>query len=476
MNTVMIGNDLPNNHSDDTPQHRSISRLNQSHRDITQAQQIIYRYLLSAVQDNSPEDVLEEFKHLFIHHVNTASSQLLPAIYEIVFANDEKEFRNTLKRSCYILINNWDISRNHESIQKLVTLFSDPTIDKQAQAPIIQRLRRWVKSFVHSKDFEELQLFASRYDHDVESHWSNRYTSYLLVPQYINLENSVEQREAARALSKKLKEKFKFDLAFYTVLSESINFPKKDVKNPTYLGDESLRLIKTVIARRGVFSYANLANIFRQQTLNLSYQQFKDSLKQYLIYSLGTSEFVQKFDSHLVEKLAHLYTVHEEKIVDDALILRTAKRVVDYLTTEDHESPAPLFLMLLSQGNPLTLVTILLKIVLMCPYVRTHLEARIADLIRYYEKYSEEDCKWVVSFFEIFNITMTIHVESTDFTLVSMNQPSDEPNGKKAQQSLSQYRIFSQRRFLSEFDEDGTLEIEESSTEKLSNDPRIDDV
>jgi hypothetical protein len=477
MNTVMVANDLPQKPSNNVPQQQPIPLLSHSQRDITHAQQIIYEYLLSAVHESSPDDVLEEFKHLFIHHVNTASSVLLPAVYEIVFSNNEQEFRHTLKRCCYILINNWDINRSHESIQKLIQLFSDESLDRTAQAPIIRRLRSWVKSFVASKDFEELRLFASRYDQDVDSHWSNRYTSYLLVPQYINLDNSVEQREAARALSQKLRSQFKFDLAFYTVLSENSRSSTRTVKNPTYLGDESLRLIKTVIAKHGVFSYANVANIFRHQTQNLDYQSFKESLMQYLIYALGSSDFVQKLKSHLSEKIINLYSVHDDKIVDDALILRTSNRVVDLLTTEDHETPSPLFLMLMSQGSPLTLVIMLLKIALMCRYVRTHLEARIADLIRYYEKYSEEDCKWVVSFFEIFNIVMTIHLENTQYTLVEMTESSSSmtPNGTSSHHSKKMnehhYRIFSQSRFLGEFD-DGDLfaEPETESSEISSND------
>ena len=468
----MIEDRLPNKRSENASSRNAKSRLDTSHRDISQAQQTIYNYLLSAVKNSSAEDVLDEFRHLFIHHVNTASSELLPALYEIVFANNEKEFRNTLKRSCYILINNWDISRNHESIQQLIQLFSDHAIYRHTQAPILRRLRGWIKDFVKSTDFEELRLFASRYDTDEVSHWSDRYTSYLLVPQYINLENSVEQREAARALSQKLKEKFKFDLAFYTALSESIRIPKDDVKNPTYLGDESLRLIKTVIARRGVFSYANLANIFREQTQNLNYKLFKQSLKEYLVYSLSDNEFVKTFEKKISEKFEQLYTIHEDKIINDALLLRTSNRVIDYLTTEDHEAPAPLFLMLLSQGSPLTLVTVLLKIVLMCPYVRTHLEARIADLIRYYEKYSEEDCKWVVSFFEIFNIAMTVHAESTEYTLVNMHEAS-ELNGKTCtkRSPSRKYRIFSQRRLLSEFDADGNSELDDMIVTDLNGEP-----
>ena len=416
---------------------------NRYQRNVPKAQQTVFNYLLEIVHDWPPEQVLDEFKHLFVHHVNTSSSVILPALYEIVFANKEIEFRNTLKRSCYILINNWDLRRHHEPIQKLIALFDDPIIHKQSPSPTLKRLRAWLQNFLNSKDFEELQLFATKYDQP--NHWSSRYTSYLLVPQYTNLENSVEQREAARTLSLQLKEKFKVDLAFYTVLADTSESRAKKPDNPTLLGDESLRLIKRIVAKRGVFSYENLANIFKKQTQDVSYYNFKRSLKEYLIYSLNKNECVQYLEQHISERLDDLYTSYDDKTINDALLLRTCNRIIEYLTTEDHETPSELFLMLMAQGNPLTLVIVLLKLVLLCRHVRTHLESRIADLVRYYEQFSEDDCKWIISFFEMFKITMTIHADNIEYTLVSMagNSP---PFQSSTQSKMNQYRIFSRVR------------------------------
>lgn len=416
---------------------------NRYQRNIPKAQQTVFSYLLEIVNDWPPEQVLEEFKHLFVHHVNTSSSFILPALYEIVFANKEAEFRNTLKRSCYILINNWDLGRQHAPIRQLIELFEDPIIQKKSPSPTLKRLRAWLQNFIKSRDFEELRLFATKYDQP--KHWSSRYTSYLLVPQYTNLENSVEQREAARTLSLKLKERFKVDLAFYTVLADTVEHRTNKPENPTLLGDESLRLIKRIVAKRGVFSYENLANIFKKQTQDISYYNFKVSLKEYLIYSLTKNECVQYLENHITERLDELYTSYDNKTINDALLLRTSNRIIEYLTTEDHETPSNLFLMLMAQGNPLTLVIVLLKLVLLCRHVRTHLESRIADLVRYYEQFSEEDCKWIISFFEIFKITMTIHADNIEYTLVSM----DGSNGAfkpSAQTKISQYRIFSRVR------------------------------
>lgn len=445
MNMAQMENNLPSQSFA-----RSKPVTNRYRRDIPKAQQAIYDYLLDIVKTWPPEDVLVEFRHLFIHHVNTASSAILPALYEIVFSNNEQEFCNTLKRSCYILINNWDISRNHESIQQIIKLFSDPILDRSTPSPTLKRLRTWLKKFVASRDFEELRLFTTRYDASDIEHWSQRYASYLLVPQYVNLNNSVEQREAARTLSRKLKERFKLSLAFYTALSHPAQSSDRKIENPTFLGDESLKLIKHVVARRGTFNYSNLANIFRNQIKDLSYRSFKNSFKEYLLYTLDTRGVSDVLAKQFIPKLEGLYPSHETKTIDDALLLRSANRLVSYLTTEDRNSPSALFLALMSQGNPLTLVLILLKIVLVCPHVRTHLEARIADLIRYYESYSEEECKWVVIFFDVFNITMTIHAENTDYTLVSMQNIKSQAGLKlSGSQSSQKYRVFSQQRLAS---------------------------
>ena len=152
-------------------------------------------------------------------------------------------------------------------------------------------------------------------------------------------------------------------------------------------------------------------------------------------------EFAITLKSQLAEKLDLLYTDHDDKIINNALILRTANRVIEYLTTENHQEPSSLFVLLLSQGNSLTLVVVLLKIILICRYARTHLEARIADLIRYYSNYSEEECQWVVNFFEMFRIITAIYTENIEYNLVNMTESCSRP---QIQADMTAYRIFSQ--------------------------------
>lgn len=409
---------------------------------LQQSQDIIYRFLLNIVRQWPPEMVLQEFKNLFIYQTEVAKQEVLQALYKIVFENDEAEFRNTLKRSCYILINNWDATRRRKSIQDLIEAFEEPKIHEETISKNLNRIRFWLINFIKSKDYEELKLFAARFD--TEGHWAHRYACYLLVPQYLDVRNSEEQRTAAKALSQELKDKFKFDLAMYTAYTQSAASNHRNLANPTGLGDEVLRLIKRIIVKRGPFSYTNLANIFRKQTENTSYKFYKKSLSKYLLFSVKNPRVVNLFNQNLSAKLETIYAEHDEDLLNQALILRSCNRVIDFLTTENRQDPAELFVLLLSQGNPLTLVVVLLKIILISPNSRSHLETSVATLIEYYQKYPEAECQWVIYFLELFNITFAIYAENVEYNLVNMQNSNPNRSSTDRNWNWNTWRIFSQ--------------------------------
>lgn len=420
---------------------------------LVQAQQVIYDFLLEIVKIWHPQDVLEEFRHLFIHHTDSVSSQTLPALHVLLFANDEQEFRNTIKRCCYILVNNWEVSRQFEMIQALVDLFSDPLLQRRTLSPTLKRLRQWLTGFTQSDDFEELRLFAARYSEERTlnrpDEWVSRYTSYLLVPQYVNDANPVEQREAARALSRRLKEKFKFDLAMYTAHGHGVRVNGRMVENPTALGDSALRLIKAIVAKRGEFSYKNLARLFLEQVKESRYREFKSSLPLYLLYTVSGNPISQQIREHLDGHLAELYSESDDESLNSSLVLRTSNRVIDCLMTEDNERPSPLFSLVLSQGNALTLTIVLLKLILVSRQSLPYLEARVASLLRYYEQFPRSECQWVINFLEVFQITFAIYGENIEYNLVRLNPHDDVPatmllSNQTNRSDLETFRIFSQ--------------------------------
>lgn len=444
----------------DHSQERYPQRYQGSYLTLEEAQEDIYSFLLTIVKQWEPEEVLIQFRQLFFEYGETASSDVSSAIYILLFSNNEGEFHNTLKRSCYILINNWEVARQYKAIQALVDLFDDSSLIRYTVSPTLKRLREWVLNFVESADYRELKLFVSRFSADsYNGQWTARYTSYLLVPQYINAENPIEQREAARARSRKLKDQYKMELAMYTAHSqENYFFREKKPKNPTVLGDGALRLIKAIVARRGQFSYKNLAHLFLEQVKDLNYANFKKSLVQYLTYSVKQPEVVKTLRQHLGQKLDELYVEHDQRPIDASLQLRTCNRVIDFLMTEDQRSPSPLFTLLLSQSSSILLAVLLLKLVLVSKGSHHYLEARIADLIRYYEQFPREQCSWVINFLEVFQVTFAIHAENVEYNLVSPEN-SSAPNlnyeGRPwTHQELEACRIFSRMILGKDYDEE----------------------
>lgn len=422
-----------------------------------QAQEYIYSYLLEAVRHWPTADVLAEFRQLFIDHSNTTSPNGLSALQIILLANNEPEFRNTLKRCCYILINNWEVSRQHDAVQKLIKLFKSPCIYRRSLSPTLKRLRQWLINFIDSPDYRELELFAIRLQEDRTlnrgDEWATRYTPYLLVPQYINDKNPEEQRQAARAMARRLKDKFKHDLAMYTAFSDSPR-PQQLTDNPTDLGDGALRLIKTVVAKQGLFGYRNLARMFLAQVSSLNYRDFKRSLLEYLIYIVKTDPLADQIKSRLWESLKHLYNEHDDEPVDQPLLLRTCDRLIDALMTEDQATPSEMFTLLLTQSSSITLAVILLKLVLISPSSHAYLEARIANLITYYNQFPRQECQWVIHFLEVFRVIFTLYTDDVEYNLVrvSINHSTREKESDGGQplqppstaEGLESFRIFSQ--------------------------------
>jgi hypothetical protein len=374
-----------------------------------EAQETIYAYLLDIIKQWSPEDVLKEFRHLFIQDDDPINSNVIRAVYEIVFANNQQEFHYTIKRACYILVNNWVAKRKYNYIQKLLEILNDPTSKRKSLSPMVDRLRSWMQNFAKSEDYQKLELYAQAKFQE-QARWSSRYTSILLSTQYNDLRNPIEQREAARNRALQLRCRFKFDLAMYMARFESAGIDSQ-IQNPTDVGDDILRVIKLIVAKRDTYIYVNMANVFSKTIQGQNYKKFKQSLKDYLLCYGESQQFSDTLKLNLWHKLDSLYETWNDQQLTDTMLLKTCNKLIDYLTTDKRRQPSPLLESLISQGNPLTVVMLLLKIVLICQPARIRLEACVADLIMYYEK-SPETCGWMTNFIEIFTIIFAIYADN----------------------------------------------------------------
>ncbi|HIK08558.1 MAG TPA: hypothetical protein IGS40_28465 [Trichormus sp. M33_DOE_039] len=417
-------------------------KLNSQEINLPMLQEKIYSFFMEIVNAYPPENVLQEFQRLFIDCLTSDNLNHIPIIQKLLLLADEQDFHHTLKRCCYILINNWATRRKHQYIQDLINIFSElPDANSKNISKNANLYRSRLTKFINSSDYQELRIFNYKNEHTSKSHWSDRYAAYLLVAQSLDTDKPKEQQEAAIKLYRQMKDRYKFDLAMYIARSQSEASSNTRYNNPSILGDNVLHLIKRIVAKKGKFSYENIANIFIKQTDNQTLKEFKVSLQKYLFLSVGNQELVLLLRHSLKDKIFEWKTEMDAEIINKNLLLRICNKLIDYLTTENRHEPSELFTLLISQGHPITLVIILLKIILICPHSRSHLETRIASLISYYQHLSEDECKWIIYFIEVFNITFAIYAENVEYNLLKV--PADKLTDN-AQNNLDTYRVFSQ--------------------------------
>ena len=421
------------------------TQLNNSELTVFAAQDIIYNFFIYHVKNSASKLVLRQFKKIFIELIAPVNPKVIQALYTIIEFDCQQEFNNLFKRCCYILLNNWISQRKYQLAKDLIEIISDRTFSEPHPDNCLKILRVWLINFVRSKDYEDLKLSVFKYGeyHPVQKHWTARYQPYLLAAQYLDAKNTLEERQTARVLSQKLKDKYKFDLAMYTSRSQSAAFKLKNYYNPTLLGDEALRLIKIILVNRGSFSYRSLANSFINQSQNITYKQFKEYLIKYLFCHDEKFYHTDIYQQQIVTILEVFHPENDEEDLNSGLHLRICNYLIKCLTVEHSGEPTALFLLCATQLNPLTLAILMLKIILISTYSRTYLELCFAQLIEYYQDNSAAECQWLINFLEVCQIALTIYGENVQYNLVNM---SDKRQEEQLFVDLNHWRVFSQHK------------------------------
>lgn len=421
----------------------SVRSISEPH--LSSSQTLIFSYFEEIVRAWSPEKVLLEFKNLFVHHVNPIALEAFQVLQNLVRDNREQDFQSILKRSCYILFNNWASNGNLECVSKMLQLLTDPSLTQKTFSPLLKRVKTWVCSFADSQDYQDLQQLVkdySRYQRSAypKNHWSDSYIIYQWVARSTELSNPPEQRELANLVAQRMKDGFKYDLAMYTARAQSASYDRQMYPNPTIFGDDALRLIKLLVSRRSDGGYEQSARRLLEQTKNSNYISFKEQLKQYLFNSCKPQNERTTLQTLLERKLNLLCTSKQNERINSALTLVTCNRAIEWLTTENHREPSDIFKNSISRGNPLTLAIALLKLVLISPNSRIHLECCLADLVDYYKQLPETECLFAIQFFEVMKIILAIYAGDVEYSLVKIQNESATHDSRVL--DLNQYRVF----------------------------------
>ena len=414
---------------------------NMSAGSIDKAQQYIFNFFLEISRHYKSEEILNQFNRLFIRYEEINNVKAYYALGEILFHDKEDEFKHTLLRCCYILNNNWAINGNIKACQQLVELFLLNSILIPTRIHKLKKLRQWLQNFVQSEEYKTLRSLSSRAGTSKNYHnWSERFSSYLLTSEYTDLNKPPEQRQYAETLSRKIKKQFKFDLAMYTSRIDTRSGANPQRQNPTTLGDGVLILMKRILNKQGNENFRNVAKNFCQQIRHMTFLEFKENLLGYLGISQDDLEVPEVMRLTVVQKLNHFQGHQDAQQMTLSLLHVTCNRVLQYLLLNERRNPSVFLQLSLESSNFLNPVILLLKVVLIFPNSRLHLEGYIAELIKFYSSYDEMECRAFINFLDVLNVTLAIFDEDTDYSLIKMkNIENDFPDI-----NLENYRIFSQ--------------------------------
>ena len=211
-------------------------------------------------------------------------------------------------------------------------------------------------------------------------------------------------------------------------------------QNPTTLGDGVLILMKRILNKQGNENFRNVAKNFCQQIRHMTFLEFKENLLGYLGISQDDLEVPEVMRLTVVQKLNHFQGHQDAQQMTLSLLHVTCNRVLQYLLLNERRNPSVFLQLSLESSNFLNPVILLLKVVLIFPNSRLHLEGYIAELIKFYSSYDEIECRAFINFLDVLNVTLAIFDEDTDYSLIKMkNIENDFPDI-----NLENYRIFSQ--------------------------------
>ncbi len=411
---------------------------------LEQNQELICQFFRELITTESTYRVLQKFDQIFIDYKpREISDSVNQALQYIIKYNAEAVFLATIKQCCYILVYPLIKAKKYADLSNLIHLFHEFAPESDSKITFIKsgdlidnKIRFWVNKFSQTSSYQELKLLTYHTESDSFTHWTHRYLEYLFFIQYFNNDNCQEQRDLAIIIILRIQKEFKFNLAMYLTKSQ---FGNKNLTNPTILNENILRFIKLIAVRKGNLNYKNLAHLFLQQTKDLSYFKFHLSFVKYLVFSLYDKKSLEIIETKLATKLQELYQGNNEKKFNQAFLLRTCNKSFDLLLTNNGK-PSDLFVLLMTQSNPYTLVILLLKIILISPNSQNHLDKKISELVGYYQNYPETECKWFISFLEAFRITFAIYAdENVQYNLVKIKET---PTDSTLSSNLDCYQFF----------------------------------
>jgi len=409
-------------------------------------EQVIYDHLLACVQAETPDQLVDRFRKLFIHGLGYDNQEVVAALNNLTASRGaEEDFKFVINRSCHILINQWRTHPQHQSsIPDLVGLF-DQTRNGSGggltHMRSLRRLRSLVQDFTNTEQYVTLSRLAEVFSASSRETGEqvplkqliHRYP-YLYSHCMLSDQSSLEQQDTVRQVQTQMQQKFEQNLSQYVtyrvrqsqiVRLSSPEKAKRLIKpqeNPTLLSDRELVVaLKHYVGKvEGSYTHQDLAQSFITHTDQVrTFKEYKDTLYEYLSTSVDSSYGQRKFNNQLYDQLSNTLSDSDDQKPSDFLVIRTCSQLLNFMVVQGQKNPQHYtFIDLLSNNGPTATIGLLLKIVLICRKVKPYLEKRLAILYNHYEGSTKSAVSWLVHALEHMNVALSTNFGKVDLSII----------------------------------------------------------
>ncbi|MBL1208744.1 MAG: hypothetical protein FWJ34_03125 [Geminocystis sp. GBBB08] len=416
---------------------------------MTAYEQFVYDHLLECVKTQSPEQVLDRFRYLFIQARNYDNPKVIKVLAKIIANHDASEiFPPILNRCCHILVNRWQLSSKTQAyVVELVQLFDliPSGMNRSYNKSYANRMSQLVREFLHSDYYKQLQRLVTiltqtqqkKTSPKKEEKVGNLITRYPYLYDHclLGADSSTEQQQTVSKVKTELEKQFESKLSKFVTYQirvaqngrqkmEELNGDRiiRPIDNPTLLSDRDLgkSLRHYVGTVENGHSYQDLSRSFLTHTNDVrNYQLFKDDLYEYVVQSIDGKYGKQSFNKRLYAKLQEMYPKYNYKKPDEFLKMRTYSQLFNYLIVDSPQNPSHLvFMDMISNMGTTKTIGLLLKLTLACSKVKPYLEKRFSILFNHYESFTKDGAAWLVRSLEKVNVAFSVNFGNLDMSFL----------------------------------------------------------
>lgn len=407
------------------------------------AEQYIYEHLIELVKVESPQQLIDRFRRLFVEGSGYPDSDIVKALDKITTSKTaEEEFNSVLNRSCHILINHWQMEAKAQgSIPELVRVFDQQ--GRRSYSSQARRLSGLIQQFKQSEEYLTLHRLLQVVDRETEPEdpgsrplgtLIGRYP-YLYAHSLLSDSSSYEHQQTVRKIQAQRQRQYEIDLSRYVTykvrraqLTRARDAATADrvlnvVPNPTLLNDRELYVAVKQFAGKAERSstYRDLAhNFVTHSSQTRTFAGFKDDLYEYLITSIDPEYGKRQFNDRLYNHLKNTLPQSDDRQPSEFLVLRTCSQLLNFLVVESSQNPNHFVLIdLISNIGPTLVMVLLLKIILICRKVKPYLEKRFAILFDHYDDRAREAVIWLIKALENMNVALSTNFGAADLSFLT---------------------------------------------------------